>query len=111
MTKNIIYLIACKCCDKQYIGSATGFVGKGTLILVRLGVYSGHLLNVCKSVTCKTENLPVQRIEHVLVREGEDADKVLWKREKYCQAQHSTLTHGLNKMNESYELNRRGYRK
>ena len=24
-TKNIIYLIACKCCDKQYIGSATGF--------------------------------------------------------------------------------------
>ena len=24
-TKNIIYLIACKCCGKQYIGSATGF--------------------------------------------------------------------------------------
>ena len=24
-TKNIIYLTACKCCDKQYIGSATGF--------------------------------------------------------------------------------------
>ena len=23
--KNIIYLIACKCCGKQYIGSATGF--------------------------------------------------------------------------------------
>ena len=24
-TKNIIYLIACKCCSKQYIGSATSF--------------------------------------------------------------------------------------
>ena len=24
-TKNIFYLIACKCCSKQYIGSATGF--------------------------------------------------------------------------------------
>ena len=24
-TKSIIYLIACKCCGKQYIGSATGF--------------------------------------------------------------------------------------
>ena len=27
-TKNIIYLIACKCCGKQYIGSATGFKEK-----------------------------------------------------------------------------------
>ena len=27
-TKNIIYLIACKCCAKQYIGSATGFRGR-----------------------------------------------------------------------------------
>ena len=24
-TKDIIYLIACKCCGKQYISSATGF--------------------------------------------------------------------------------------
>ena len=42
-TKNIIYLIASKCCGKQYIGSATdlkrGFESiRVTLILVRLGV-------------------------------------------------------------------------
>ena len=42
-TKNIIYLIACKFCGKQYIGSATSFKErfesiKVTLIVVRLGV-------------------------------------------------------------------------
>ena len=31
----------------------------------------------------KTEYLQVQLIEHVFVREGEDVDKVLWKKEKY----------------------------
>ena len=41
----------------------------------------------------------MQLIEHVLVREGEDADKFLWEREKYWQAQLFTLTHGLNNMN------------
>ena len=39
-------------------------------------------------------------IEHVLVREGEDADKVFWEREKYWQAQLFTLTHRINNMNE-----------
>ena len=38
----------------------------------------------------------MQIFEHVLVREGEYADKVLWEREKYWQAQLFTLTHGLN---------------
>ena len=53
----------------------------------------------------------MQLIEHVLLREAEDGDKVLWEREKYWQAQLFTLTHGLNNMNEWYALNRRGYRK
>ena len=116
-TKNIIYLIVCKCCSKQYIGSSTGFKERFQISnsdintsKIRCGVAS-HLLNVCKSATCKTKYLQVQLIEHVLVREGEDADKVLWEREKYWQAQLFTLTHGLNNMNEWYALNRRGYRK
>ena len=54
---------------------------------------------VCKSATFKTEYLQVQVIEHVLVREGEDANKVLWERGKYWQAQLFTLTHALNNMN------------
>ena len=53
----------------------------------------------------------MQLIEHVLVREGENADKVLWEKEIYLQAQLFTLSHGLNNMNEWHALNRRGYRK
>ena len=112
-----IYLIACKYCGKQYIGSATGFkerlrIHKSDINTgkIRFGVAS-YLLNVCKSATSKTEYLQVQLIEHVLVREGKDADKVFWEREKYWQAQPFTLTHGLNNMNEWCALNRRGYRK
>ena len=79
-TKKTIYLIACKCCGKQYIGSATGFkerfrIHKSGINTgkIRCGVAS-HLLIVCKSATYKTE---MQPIEHVFVREGEDADKNL----------------------------------
>ena len=53
----------------------------------------------------------MQLIEHVLLREAEDGDKVLWEKEKYWQAQLFTLTHGLNNMNEWYALHRQGYRK
>ena len=55
--------------------------------------------------------MQVQLIEHVFVREGKDADKVLWETGKYWQAQLFTLTHELNNMNEWYALNRRGYGK
>ena len=69
---------------------------------ISCGVAS-HLLNVCKSATCKTEYLQVQLIEHVFVREGEEADKVLWEREKNWQPQLFTLRHAysyLNNMNK-----------
>ena len=53
----------------------------------------------------------MQLIEHVFIRKGEDAAKVLWERKKYWQVQLFTLTHGLNDMNEQYAFKRRGYRK
>ena len=53
----------------------------------------------------------MQLIEHIFVREGEDANKVLWKRERYWKAQFFTLTHALNNMNEWCTLNPRGYKK
>ena len=46
----------------------------------------------------------MQLIEHVLVREDGDANKVFWERDKYWQAQLFTLTHGLNIMNEWYAI-------
>ena len=98
--------MACKCCGKQYIGSTTGFKEKFRIHKsdintgkIRCGVTS-YLLNVCKSVTCKTKYLQVQLIEHVFAREGEDIDKVLWERKKCWQAQLFTLIPRLNDVNE-----------
>ena len=70
-----------------------------------------HLLNVCKSATCKTEHLQLQLIEHAFVREGKHVEKLLWEREKYFQADFFFLTCWLNNMNEWYALKRPGYRK
>ena len=88
-TKNIIYLIACKCCGKEYIGSATGFkeifqIHKSDIITgnIRCGV-ARHLLNVLKSATCKPPYLEVQLIKNVFRGTSEDADRVLWEMEKY----------------------------
>lgn len=107
-TKNISYLIACKCCSKQYLGSATGFKERFQIYKsnintckIRYGVPS-HFLNVCKSVTCKLEHLQVQLIEQVAPREGEEINKILRERKKLF-----TLTNGLNSVNEWYAINRR----
>ena len=66
-SRNVIYLISCKSCGKQYVGSATGFkeridnsdINTGK---VRCGV-ANHLLNVCRSSASKFEYLQVQLIE------------------------------------------------
>ena len=72
---------------------------------------ANHLLNVCRSSASKLEYLQVQLIEKASVQNDDDIDKVLWEREKYCQAQLFTFRHGLNNPNEWYALNRRGFRK
>ena len=116
-SRNVIYSISCKCCGKQYAGSATGFKEKFRIHKsdintgkIRCGVIN-HLLNVCCSSTSKFEYLQVQLIERVSVQTDDGDDKVLWEKEKYWQAQLFTLSHGLNNPNEWYALNRRGYRK
>ena len=81
-TKNIIYLITCKCCSKQYIGSATVF--KERFRIHKRDINTGkvrcevanHLLNVRKSASCKKEYLQAQLIEQVFARKGEDIDKI-----------------------------------
>ena len=116
-SRNVIYFISCKCCGKQYVGSATGFkerfrIHKSVINTdkIRCGV-TNNLLNVCCSSTRKFEYLQLQLIVKVPVQNDGDADKVLWEREKYWQAQLFTLSHRLNNPNEWYALNRRGYRK
>ena len=116
-SRNVIYLIFCKYCGKQYVGSATGFkerfrIHKSDINTgkIRCGVVN-HLLNVSRSSASKFEYLEVYLKEKVSVQNDGDIDKVLWEREKLWQAQLYTLSHGLNNPNEWYPLNSRGYRK
>ena len=116
-TNNIIYLLSCKNCGKQYVGSAITFkerfrIHKSDINTrkIRCGI-ANHLLNVCCSSFSKFEFLQVQLIEQVFIKDGQDIEKVLWLREKFWQAQLFTLSHGLNSPSEWYALNRTGYRK
>ena len=65
-SKSVIYLISCKCCSKQYFGSATGFkeqfrIRKSDINTgkVRCGL-ANLLLNACRSSASKCEYLQVQ---------------------------------------------------
>ena len=105
-SRNVIYLISCKCCGKQYVGSATGFkerfrIHKSDINTgkVRCDV-TNHLLNVCRSSASKFDYLQVQLIEKVPVQKDDDIDKVLREREKHWQEQLYTLSNGLNNPNE-----------
>ena len=71
-SRNVTYLISCKCCGKQYAGSSTGFkerirIHKSDINTgkVRCGV-ANHLLNVCRSSASKFEYLQVQLTENFL---------------------------------------------
>ena len=74
--------ISCKCCGKQYVGSATGFkesfkIHKSDINTgkIRCGV-ANHLLNVCRSSTSKFEYLQLQLIEKVSIQNDDNIDKV-----------------------------------
>ena len=67
-------MTSCKCCGKQYVGSATGFkerfrTRKNDINSVKLkcGV-ANHLLNVCRSCASKFQYLQVQLKEEVFVQ-------------------------------------------
>ena len=73
-SRNVTYLISCKCCGKQYAGSSTGFkerirIHKSDINTgkVRCGV-ANHLLNVCRSSASKFEYLQVQLTENFLYK-------------------------------------------
>ena len=82
-SRNVVYLISCKCCRKQYTGSATGF--KERFRIHKSDINTGkvkcdvtnYLLNVCHSSASKFEYLQVQLIEKVSIQNDGDIDKVL----------------------------------
>ena len=101
---------------KQYVGSATVFqerfrIHKSDINTGKVRCdEASYLLKFCHSSTSKFEYLQVQLIEKFSAQNDDDIDIVLWKKEKYWQAQLFTLSHWLNNPNEWYALNRRGCR-
>ena len=82
-SKNINYLISCKCCGKQYIGSHISFKERFRIHRsdnntgkVTCGV-ANHLLNVCHSESNKFEYLQIRLKEQVSVNNSKNIDKML----------------------------------
>ena len=101
-SENVVYLLGCKKCKQQYVGSALESKFKRRFRVhksdintgkVRCGVAKHFLIN-CPGIH-KLKNVEIQLIEEV--KEGNyDLEGKLWSREKYWQAQLFTLTHGMN---------------
>ena len=91
-SRNVFYLISCKCCGKQNVGSATGFkeqfwIHKSDINTgkVQHGVVN-HLLNVCRSSASKFEYLQEQLIEKFLY-------KMMTILTKFCGKEKNTGKH------------------
>ena len=94
---NVIYLIYCKCCGKQYVWLSTGY--KEIFRIPKNDINTGkvrccvenYLLNICRSAASKFEYLKVQLIwvlkstviEKGAVQNDDGVDKVFWEKEKY----------------------------
>ena len=116
-SKNVVYILSCKICEVQYVGSAFKDNFKKRFRVHKSDVNTGkdrcgvgkHFLSECSDIG-NIKNMEVQPIEQVL--EGnQDVEGKLWNREKYWQAQLFTLSHGMNSSWDWYSTNRKGYRK
>ena len=114
---NVIYLIGCKNCGQQYVGSALKFKTRFTLHKSdiktkkdRCGT-SRHFNGVCKNSTNPFAYLKVNLIESVSCASAENLDRTLWEREKYWQCQLHTITKGMNSVSDLYSKQRKGTRK
>ena len=95
------YLIYCRLCKDQYVGSAYKNNFKPRFRVHKSDINTGkdrcgvakHFLTKCTDVG-KLENSEVHLIEQVK-EGGYDVEGKLWCREKYWQAQLFTLSHGM----------------
>ena len=112
---NVIYIISCKNCGDQYVGSATDFKARFRIHKSKIKtkkdrcVAARHFSNKC----CDSSNphilLQVQLTESV--QSDVNLKGKLWERERYCQCQVFTNTHGMNSVSNLYWSKRKGSRK
>ena len=112
----VIYLITCKNCQEQYVGSATNFKScfrkhKSNIKTNKdiCGV-AKHFNGTCKNGSNLFQFLSVQTIEQVCSNATE-IEEILWHREKYWQSQLFTMTHGMNSLTDLYSSKCKCYRK
>ena len=91
-SRNVICAISCKCCGKQYVGTATGFKERFRIHKsnrnnrkVRCGM-TKYLLNVCCSSASKFEYLQIQSIEKVSVQIDDNIQSFVGKRKILANA-------------------------
>ena len=110
-SKNLIYLVSCKKCRLQYVGSTT------TDFRIRFRNHKSAMLT--KKTTCEVAihftriphtlgDFPFQCIDQVQAPSGsEEIDRLLITKEAYWSAQLFSLApHGLNKRKEFHSKNR-----
>ena len=114
-TANVIYMVCCKKCGKQYVGSAINFKARFRIHksdiknkMERCGT-ARHFNNKCIHSSDPHGYLQVQLIEHI--SNANNIEDVLWEREKYWQCQLFCNTHGMNSIADIYSKKRKGCRK
>ena len=112
---NVIYVISCKNCGDQYVGSALDFKSRFRLHKSdittkkdRCGT-ARHFNTKCSDDKNPHKFLQVQIIESV--KSNYNLDGKLWERERYWQCQLFTNTHGMNSVSDLYSAKRKGCRK
>ena len=102
--RNVIYLITCNTCQKQYVGSTTNFKSRFTL-------YKSDIKLLKKSCTCiqhfgkihSWSDFRMQPIEQVHISDdlpSAEKEKKLLARERHWMAELRTIYFGLNDRND-----------
>ena len=116
-SKNFIYLITCDKCKDECIVSTVDFkhcfrVHKSDIKTKKecCGT-SRHFNERCLCSTFPFGYVKVQIIEQVYLEHPSKIEEVLWYSKRYWQSQLSTVTHGMNSINDLYSKKHKGYRK
>ena len=114
-SNNVIYLISCKFCEDQFIGSAIDFKARFRIHKSDIKTKNDrcgtarHFDTECCDVQNPHRFLQVQLTESVV--SDLDLENKLWEREIYLQCQLFTNTHGLNSVSDLYGSKRKRCRK
>ena len=112
-SSNVIYLISCKNCEGQYIGSAIDFKARFRIHKSDIKTKKGRCGSArhfnTKYSDVQNPHRFLQLIESVV--SNLDLENKLWEREKYWQCQLFTDTHGINSVSDLYPSKRKGCRK